>query len=667
MNDIQPLKNSSIPMEEFSLSEFMLPEPTFRGKYNNQIRVFYITDIHLIHHFDPSLQNAFFEHLKLTDFEVYKAKAEIRTIVKKLFNKDFTQALLDYDTKRSVPFCEAQEGDNIVVLFGGDISFCTEITEFFYHEFITRWDFVLYERWKEKALAEHTYINLPATYKNECLQRDMQNENAVIKRAEELKRRKHCSFRVPEGYQRPERYPIYTVIGNHELIDFPTVQEAVDHYKNFFQSCKIHFLHNEHCIGYRFNIIGGIGFAKYNQRYNALTLQTTTPPMSREDESYETDKFVEAYQNALIECQSNYRPLIVLSHYPINDWLANSSTNSICIYFNGHNHTNKSATGNIYADNQIGYKRKKIAFKSCSLGIIYNPFCDYTNGCYEITPIQYAAFLRYKGEPIAGTSVIDKQLSKIGTKFYMIKESGFYGFFIINLNTGAKICTGGAIRNISYKTDINYFHHWFIEIVSAYAKAMAPYRKVQEQISDELKTLGFEGTIHGCIIDLNFFNHIMIDPISGKLTFYYSPVMGTMQTYPTFDALVTSISQQLDYDILHYVEGERATSKAELLHQQKLLSNAYRRLVANNSFITQENLTTIKQERGKVVKIDIKNSTYTLSRYINQLQRIFTTNILRVWDDSLIEKIEKKKSKKVRSKAEKIQLVCENSVTKTDK
>ena len=249
----------------------------------------------------------------------------------------------------------------------------------------------------------------------------------------------------------------------------------------------------------------------------------------------------------------------------------------------------------------------------------------------------------------------------------MIKESGFYGFFIINLNTGAKICTGGAIRNISYKTDINYFHHWFIEIVSAYAKAMAPYRKVQEQISDELKTLGFEGTIHGCIIDLNFFNHIMIDPISGKLTFYYSPVMGTMQTYPTFDALVTSISQQLDYDILHYVEGERATSKAELLHQQKLLSNAYRKLVANNSFITQKNLTTIKQERGKVVKIDIKNSTYTLSRYINQLQRIFTTNILRVWDDSLIEKIEKKKSKKVRSKAEKIQLVCENSVTKTDK
>lgn len=69
-------------MEEFSLSEFMLPEPTFRGKYNNQIRVFYITDIHLIHHFDPSLQNAFFEHLKSTDFEVYKAKAEIRTIVK---------------------------------------------------------------------------------------------------------------------------------------------------------------------------------------------------------------------------------------------------------------------------------------------------------------------------------------------------------------------------------------------------------------------------------------------------------------------------------------------------------------------------------------------------------------------------------------------------------
>lgn len=664
MKDIQPVINHSISTKDFSLTEFMLPESTFRGEYDERIKVFYISDIHLIHHFDSTVQNAFFKHQNLSNAEIYKAKIQTRKIVKNIFTKDFTKALIDYGRKRSNFPCPLSsiraenKTENIVVLFCGDISSSTIITEFFYREFITRWNYTLYQDWKERNFSEHYQPNLPENYKKSIIQCEKDTKKKVI-----------SIKRYAPNYQAAERYPIFTVLGNHELIDFPTVQKAIRHYKKFFQSCKIHFLHNESYIGYRFNIVGGIGFAKYNQTYNALTLQTTTPPMTRENEICETDKFLEAYQNAILESNSNYRPLIVLSHYPINDWLPNSITNSICFYFNGHNHTNKSPAENIYADNQIGYKQEKIAFKSCSLGTIYNPFYDYTDGYHEITPMQYSAFLRYKGNPISRTSLIDKQLSQKGTRFYMIKETGFYGFFIINPSSGTKICNGGAIKTISYKINIDYFYNWFIEIVKIYAKTMAPYRIVQEQIAEELKKFGLRGNIHGCIIDLDFYHHISIDPISGELTFYYSPRMGIMQKYPTLQALLSSMIQKLDHDILHYVNGE-TTLKTQLLSQKETLNNACRELVNNNSWLTQDNLTTVgfrEYDDNSIEKVDIKRSIYSLSRHVSQLQQIFTTNILRVWDDALIKKITEMKNTQGQVKPKEIQSLCENPVIKSDK
>lgn len=645
MNDIQLLKNNAISAKEFSLTEFMLPESTFGGRHNERIKVFYISDIHLIHHFDSTIQNAFFEYHILSNTEIYKAKAQIRRIVKNIFTKDFIQALIDYEGERFTPLYNCfliTHSENMAVLFCGDISSSTVITEFFYREFITRWNYTLYQDWKEKNPSERYHLNCPEIYKK-----------SIAHRGKDIKKK---------------NYPIFTVLGNHELIDFPTVQKAVNHYKKFFRSCRIHFLHNESYIGYRFNIVGGIGFAKYNQVYNALTLQTTTPPMTREKEICETNKFLEAYQSAMLESNSNRKPLIVLSHYPISDWLPNSITNSMCIYFNGHNHTNKCPAENIYADNQIGYKQEKIAFKSCSLGTIYNPFCGYADGYHEITSIQYSDFLRYKGTPISKTSAIDKQLAQKRTKFYMIKKSGFYGFFIINPNTGTKICNGGAIKTISYKINIDYFYNWFVEILSAYVQAMAPYRMVQEQLSSELKKLGLSGDIHGCIVDVDFYHHISIDPFSGELSFYYSPRMGVIQKYPTLQTLLTSMIQKLDYKILHYVDGELA-SKKQLLSRMETLNSACLELANNNSWLTQGNLAIVETEHdnGTIEKIDIKNSIYALSRYVNQLQQIFTTNILRVWDDELIEKIANLKATQSRIKPSKTQSLCENPIAQTDK
>jgi hypothetical protein len=52
----------------------------------------------------------------------------------------------------------------------------------------------------------------------------------------------------------------------------------------------------------------------------------------------------------------------------------------------------------------------------------------------------------------------------------------------------------------------------------------------------------------------------------------------------------------------------------------------------DNCLITKST-NDIQQQIGQMVKIDIKNSLYNVSAKINQLQRIFSSNILRDWND----------------------------------
>ena len=53
-----------------------------------------------------------------------------------------------------------------------------------------------------------------------------------------------------------------------------------------------------------------------------------------------------------------------------------------------------------------------------------------------------------------------------------------------------------------------------------YIRILAPYRTLQEKIAREIKeiskmgvnTWGIEGKIHGCIIDVDYYHHIMVNP-----------------------------------------------------------------------------------------------------------------------------------------------------------
>lgn len=414
---------------------------------------------------------------------------------------------------------------------------------------------------------------------------------------------------------------IFVTLGNHELAAFNTVEEGVTYYKNFFKSEGIRLLHNDIYETEDYCIMGGIGFAKYNEKYNASSLMGART-MSRDDEIKESEAFYNTYQKALAIADARQEPLIVLSHYPTNDWLPNNEYNSLCFYFYGHNHRNtfvQNGRCNICADNQVGYESKKYLFKEFVIGTTRNPFIDFDDGCYEITPFQYEKYNHYIGKNIRGTYFIDNALSSGTAKLYMIKLVGYYGFFIIDISKNAKICYGGRISSIkdSEGRPIDYFFQRFIAMLKSQIGTFSGYNHAQKIIQSEIRKLGFDGTIHGSIVDIDFYHHIMLNPFDGSITYYYSPSYGVVESYSTFSVLLeNSLKRRLEPQKYNEVLKE------------------YEAMQKKNALIGK---SSVDSEGSRLQRVSLKDGMYGVSRKMNQFQRLFDSNMLCVWNEAFLK------------------------------
>lgn len=515
--------------------------------------VYYISDIHLAH----KVVKRFKE--KATDEQIMRY---IKKIAKDLVQKSLCQNTTD---------CDCYSPD--IIVFGGDISSCFELSEVFYSEFVKQWN--------------------------------------------EIQRSSNTSFN--DCY-------IYAVLGNHEFWGFERAVECFDAYRNLFNRLDICFLQNEITWFGKYRkpidntssryinnalIVGGVGFAGCNNTFNADTGIYKTA-LNRAQEITESTKWMEIYDSALELAKKTNSVLIVLTHNPLSDWKSDGTADIGCIYFSGHDHQNQlyhdeNNNIHIFSNNQIGYHTLNIRFKEAYIYKRMNPFAGYRDGYHEITSCDYLRFCDYAKMNVRGSGLIDKQLKDNKTKFYVIKRCGYYGFFLISTKY-SYICAGGRIKKIRKYTDIKQLDADFLDMVQQYIKVLTPYRNVQEQISNMVKSFGGEGTIHGCIIDIDFFDHILLNPSDGSITYYYSPMFGTVKTYSNLLSLLINHNNSL---------------AAKYQEQLKL---------EDTGLFLQCKIDIVSE----MLKIDIKNSVYSISNRINQLQRLFDKKILRDWNDALL-------------------------------
>lgn len=170
-------------------------------------------------------------------------------------------------------------------------------------------------------------------------------------------------------------------------------------------------------------------------------------------------------------------------------------------------------------------------------------------------------------------------------------------------------------------------------VLYKYIEDLLPLRKVQEKLSSELREIGLSGNIHGCIVDIDFYHHIMLNPYDGTITFYYSPQFGLIENLDSFEKTLISIKQK--NDSLTFKE-----SNYDLLFSKykKMAKNPHCLLNKFNKTNLLENFNGDSLEKTKNFEfVSRSEGMYGLSREANYLQRIFTGRVLREFDLDLVE------------------------------
>lgn len=423
---------------------------------------------------------------------------------------------------------------------------------------------------------------------------------------------------------------VVCTLGNHELWSFSnfSLHQIVEKYRDVLDHYGMYLLHNDilykddfhpqlHMIKYhelcqlddrqirdrlgnaRYIIFGGLGFSGYNKDFNA-NHGIYGETIDRIIEVQETYKF-EALYNRLRRILR--KDTIILTHTPKKDWCKDPECDQHFIYVSGHTHRNffyDDGVYRVYSDNQVGYHNESPHLKEFSIDNDYDCFADYCDGIYEITNQQYIDFYRGKNIPMS--------FHRTTNVLYMLKRNGYYCFIHKSKNGSLTIMNGGSMKKLDIK-DVHYYYDNMEAMISTIQSPLGKYTSFQNHISKLVQQIGGTGTIHGCIVDIDFCNHIYVNPFDLSTTGYWASDIITKIVYPSIPALLEEHCPKIFHQYTKQLEG------------------------------TNCNLLLPKQEAPLLnsPQLYLDTDIYKASRQIKKMQRLYS-NILSVWHEKILQK-----------------------------
>lgn len=318
--------------------------------------------------------------------------------------------------------------------------------------------------------------------------------------------------------------------------------------------------------------------------------------LNREGEIIETKKFEELYNKVLPAILD--KNTIIFTHTPKKDWATDAEPSKNLVYVSGHTHRNEfydDGEYRIYSDNQIGYRNDNIHIKSLVMDSEYDPFSDYKDGIYEVTVAQYVDFYRGKN--------IQMDFNREVNALYMLKKKGYYCFIHQSSYGYLSILNGGSLRRLE-RASIEYYYEHMDEMISYIRKPLDKYMNMQKKISDAIRKIGGDGKIHGCIVDIDWYNHIYVNPEDAKIVGYWAEDMVNKLVYPDIPTLLKKQCPVLYENYQKLIKGEK-----------------------NNPLVpNKKKKDQIEIRPQKYLSTDI----YKASREMKRMQRL-SSNILTTW------------------------------------
>ncbi len=350
-------------------------------------------------------------------------------------------------------------------------------------------------------------------------------------------------------------------------------------------------------------IFGGIGFAGMSEEFNAND-GIYEDVLDREDEKNESTKFLTLYEKVTKSLQN--RNLIVFTHMPMKDWGGvDMHAKEGVVYVNGHSHRNyfyDDGKKRIYADNQVGYRGRRLSLKQVAINFDFDWFEDYKDGIYEITKEDYENFYRGVGEGLT----FNRQYEKL----FMIKREGAYMFLMQTPKGNMLILNGGSIKRTGNHS-LEYFYDNLVKYSKSVRLFLSKFDVYQKQISSELKKIGADGTIHGSIVDIDFYNHLYLNPLDGTVTPYFAYSMVDKYVYDNLPSLLKYQCPRIYQNYQRLIEQKGDTGNALVARESNLPVSKHKTYVGSTEM-------------------------YKISRILKGLQFTTKYNVVRLWNDAIV-------------------------------
>lgn len=295
----------------------------------------------------------------------------------------------------------------------------------------------------------------------------------------------------------------------------------------------------------------------------------------------------------------------------MEDW-SNIGYNPNWIYISGHTHQNslirKDDGTTVLSDNQVGYIPKNWHFNSFTVSGSYDPFADWVDGIYQIESNQYIDFNRGRG--------INMSSFKRSGELQMIKRDGVYMFFLKDKNL--YMLEGGHIHRVEH--DIDYYFNNLTLYQQCVKILFTPYNNCLETISKEIRTFGGSGKIHGYIVDIDFFNHIYLNPFDGKITPYFAQNMVKKLPFENVPTLLKNSP----------FPPQPSDGTPLLVRYKKASKSGLIPVLAMQEHDADAALATVPDWV-------LDTTMYVPSRLMRSVQYIFDQNVVRVWKDEILK------------------------------
>lgn len=573
------------------------------GLEKNKHYIYYISDIHL-------------------DHKIYKRFGKRGTLPKVV---DYVESVVDRLLKDEdgedifSPLLPAQP----VVLITGDTSHSFAINEIFYEALSRKLPYYRdifvtlgnHELWEYNSTDEalSAYNELFDRLPNIHLLHNSLYASNLYEEPDELRELRQQRWQVLKDETLPERAKAKVIKEIETQIHVADPQYGLSDEERHKSRVKASILSQDvlqdmtakeirsRCFDSKVIIFGAIGYSQYDEKFNAdigmymnaITIREQEKRLSRETESI---------YKKLAGALPNNR-LLIASHMPLSNW-SKTRPQEGWAYFSGHTHRNQKilteSGGTFFADNQVGYYGKHIKFNLAITEGGLDYFAYYKDGVHDISEKDYFNFYRNISKAMSG---IDK---RGGKKIKMLKNSGLYMFLLETEDKKLYLLEGGKRRRLRIQ-DINYYYDNLVLLNKTISEAVSDIRVYLSQLSSFIRQIGGSGRIHGNIVDIDCFNHIMIDIRDGSMLPYF--------TY--------SIADRYEYPDL-----------PKLLHDQR--ADLYKNFLEYN-----ENLPTIS--RDNQVSATINHSAdatiYRDSNMMLKIQDMLDYNVIRFWNDDLVENL----------------------------